>query len=342
MNQRTRTFLIGSAAVILLGLGTGLVAYYNGGLPLNLGPSSTTELQYLPANSAAVGYADVRSIMNSEFRQKLREVLPTGEEKQKIQEQFGVDIESDIDTVSVAFLGGASTRNLVVIMRGRFNTGQIEAKATEHGAVAEEYQGKKMFLISDDGARDATTEQTRAGVAFLEVGTIALGEASAIRQAIDAGISGEDVRKNTEIMKVVNDVRGTGNAWLVGKFDAIAAGHPLPEELKSRIPAVNTFAVSAHVNGGLSGAVRADARDETAAQQLRDVVRGALAAGQLIASDDPKVDAVLKSLQITGSGTTVGLTFSVPAGFLDVLKGLAPSAQGPLHEMRKSQPGKKH
>ena len=33
MNQRTRSFLIGSAAVVLLGLGTGLVAYYNGGLP---------------------------------------------------------------------------------------------------------------------------------------------------------------------------------------------------------------------------------------------------------------------------------------------------------------------
>jgi hypothetical protein len=100
MNQRTRSFLIGSAAVILLGLGTGLVAYYNGGLP-TLGQSSDAELQYLPANSAAVGYADVRSIMTSEFRQKLREVLPTGEEKDKIQAEFGVDVENDIDTVSL-------------------------------------------------------------------------------------------------------------------------------------------------------------------------------------------------------------------------------------------------
>jgi hypothetical protein len=324
MNQRTRTFLIGSAAVVLLGLGTGLVAYYNGGLPTILGQSSDAELQYLPANSAAVGFADVRSIMASEFRQKLVEVLPmpTGEEKDKIQAEFGVDIENDIDTVSAAYLGGGTAESLVVIVRGRFNAGQIETKATEHGAVAEEYKGKKMLVFTESSG-DTTAHHSSGGVAFLEVGTLALGEAGAIRQAIDAAESGQDVRKNAELMKVVNDVRGTGNAWFVGKFDQVVAAHTLPDELKSHIPAINTFAVSTHVNGGLSGAVRVDARDETAAQQLRDVVRGALAAGQLISADDPRFNSMLKSMQITGSGNTVGLTFSMPAGLLDIVKGLA-------------------
>ena len=178
-------------------------------------------------------------------------------------------------------------------------------------------------------------------MAFLEVGTLALGEAGAIRQAIDAAESGQDVRKNAELMKVVNDVRGTGNAWFVGKFDAIASAHALPDELKSRIPAINTFAVATHVNGGLSGSIRVDARDETAAQQLRDVVRGALAAGQLIAADDPRVDAMLKSFQITGSGNAVGLTFTLPAGFLDLMKGLA-TAHGRPHSAPQSTPHQIH
>ena len=119
MNQRTRSFLIGSAAVVLLGLGTGLVAYYNGGLP-NQDERRTLSSSTLPASAAAVGYADVRSIMASEFRQKIREVLPTGEEKDKIQAEFGVDIENDIDTVSAAYLGGGTPKSLVVIVRGRF------------------------------------------------------------------------------------------------------------------------------------------------------------------------------------------------------------------------------
>ena len=110
----------------------------------------------------------------------------------------------------------------------------------------------------------------------------------------------------------------------------VTEAHTLPDELKSRIPAINTFSVSAHVNGGFSGAIRVDARDETAAAQLRDVVRGALAAGQLIAADDPRVNTMLKSMQITGSGNTVGLTFTMPAGLLDVMKGFA-TAHGMPH-----------
>ena len=61
------------------------------------------------------------------------------------------------------------------------------------------------------------------------------------------------------------------------------------------------FAVSAARERRLRGAIRADARDEKAAEQLRDVVRGALAAGRLMAARDPRVDAMLKSLQITGT-----------------------------------------
>ena len=48
------------------------------------------------------------------------------------------------------------------------------------------------------------------------------------------------------------------------------------------LPAIDVFAVSVHVNGGVRGALRAEARDEKAAEQLRDVVRGAVAAGQLM------------------------------------------------------------
>jgi len=325
MTQRTRNFLIGSAAVIVLGLGTGIVAYYNGGLPMGLRHGSDEELAYLPPDSAAVGFADVRSIMTSEVRQKLRQMLPTGEEKEKLQAEFGVDIENDIDTVSAAYLGHGSSPfdGAVVIVRGRFNTGQIEARATEHGAVVQEYRGKRMLVFSTD-ANDATeAHHSSGGVAFLETGVIALGEADAIKKAIDAGATGENVKKNVELMNVINDVRGSGNAWFVGKVDALTSSAALPDELRSHIPAVSVFAISAHVNGGISGAIRADARDDQAAQQLRDIVRGALAAGQLVSGENPKVDAMLKSLQITGSGKTVGITFTVPLEMLDILNGVA-------------------
>ena len=88
MSKSTRLFLTGAAVVVLLGLGTGLVAYYNGGLP-GVRETSDEELAYLPANAVAVGYADVRTIMSSEFSQKLRQILPSGEEKEKLQVPVG-------------------------------------------------------------------------------------------------------------------------------------------------------------------------------------------------------------------------------------------------------------
>jgi hypothetical protein len=328
MSKRTRYFLIGSAVIIALGLGTGLVAYYNGSLPIGRNVASETELAYLPSSAIAVGYADVRSIMSSEFRQRLRQILPTGEEKEKIQAELGVDIEKDIDTVAAAYMGGSSPFDgAVVVVRGRFDEGQIEAKAVQHGATVGEYKGKKLVSMSSEthtGEGDAVQRHHGSGgVAFLEPGLVALGEVNAIKLAIDAAASGEDVRKNTELMDVVNDLHGTGNAWFVGKFDAITGHSGMPQQIRDHLPAVNMFAVSAHVNGGVRGALRADARDDTAAEQLRDVVRGALAAGKLMSGQNKQMDTILNSLQITGSGKTVGLTFSLPVEFLEVLNGLA-------------------
>src|ERR1043165_10286809 len=98
MTRGTRNFLVGPAAVVVLGLGTGLLAFYNGGLTLMGSRGVAGELSYLPADATAVAYADVHAIMTSEFRQKLRQVLPTGEELGHIKAELGVDIEKDIDT----------------------------------------------------------------------------------------------------------------------------------------------------------------------------------------------------------------------------------------------------
>ena len=105
MSQRTRYFLIGSCLVLTIGLGTGLVAFYNGSLPMKRSASGLAELAYIPSGAAAVAYADVHAIMSSEFRQKLRQVLPSGEAKDKMLAETGIDLERDIDTV-VAFVNG--------------------------------------------------------------------------------------------------------------------------------------------------------------------------------------------------------------------------------------------
>jgi len=328
MTRSTRYFLAGSAFVVVLGLGTGLVAFYNGGLPLGLKKASDADLGYLPAESVAVAYADVRAIMNSEFRQKLRQVLPTGEELSKFRDELGVDIERDIDTVAAAYLGGGATpaQSGVVVVRGRFNDVQIEALAVKHGAVAETYKDKRLLTMTAPAQAEGSepvAHHPAATVAFLEPGVLGLGELGAVKRAIDAGATGAELRKNTELIALIDEMRGTGNAWAVGRLDAMTNQSGLPSEITSHMPAVKLVAASVHVNGGVRGQLRAEAFDDTAAEQLRDVVRGALAAGRLMSGQNPKMDAMLNSLQITGAGKTVGLSFTVPAEFLELLNGVA-------------------
>ena len=71
MTHRTRSFLFGSGLIVVVGLCTGLVAFYNGNLPLGRS-SRLAEFSYIPSDATAVAYADVRHIMDSEFRQRLR------------------------------------------------------------------------------------------------------------------------------------------------------------------------------------------------------------------------------------------------------------------------------
>ena len=54
MTRGTRYYLAGSAIIVVLGLGTGLVAYYNGNLPSTANAPAVTELNYLPMDTAVV------------------------------------------------------------------------------------------------------------------------------------------------------------------------------------------------------------------------------------------------------------------------------------------------
>src|SRR4051812_4286210 len=161
MTKRTRYFMAVSAGIVVVGLGSGLVAYYGGGFPsLSASRSGPAELSYVPADSAVVGYANVREVMDSQLRQRLKAVMPEEKGQQEFQAQTGIDIERDIDYVvaamtsvpSVASSDGAgmvaTQPGGLVVARGRFNTTQLETLAREHGGVVEEYKGKRLVKAS--------------------------------------------------------------------------------------------------------------------------------------------------------------------------------------------------
>jgi hypothetical protein len=125
-------------------------------------------------------------------------------------------------------------------------------------------------------------------------------------------------------------IRGTGDstAWAVGRFDVLRSSAPLPNAMVDRIPPISLFSISGRVDGRVSGVVRAEARDEAAANNLRDTVRGFIGLARLQTNADPRIQTVLQSVELTGTGKAVALSFSVPGEVLDDLK-LPPQRREP-------------
>src|SRR5436190_19980605 len=112
MASRTRYVVISSVLVLFVGLGSGLVAYYAGfqarAFSTVGGPE---ELQYVPHDALVVAYADVRHVMSSALRQRIRDAAPktgglaSGDGQREFENQTGINIETDIDHVVAALVG---------------------------------------------------------------------------------------------------------------------------------------------------------------------------------------------------------------------------------------------
>jgi hypothetical protein len=336
MTKKTRYFMTGSAAVLAGGLCIGLVAYYGGGFQALVASTGPTELSYVPADASVVAYADVKSIMQSELRQRFKQAvpMPMGEEGQReFFEKTGIDIENDIDYVVAAAtaIPGTGNRhpNGVMVARGRFDTVKLEGLAREHGAQVQEYKGKRLLTLQHGSSNldvpvsgETTTLQTsnKTGVlAFLEPGLVALGDLASVQRSIDAQLSAHSITSNNEMMDLVTDIERSNNAWAVGRFDLIAGQAKLPDEIARQIPPVKWLAVAGHVNGGISAQLRAEANDDQSAENLRGVINGVISFAKLQGQNDPKLTSLIQSLQLSGSGKTVRLSFAIPAEIFELM-----------------------
>jgi hypothetical protein len=333
MTTRTRYFVIVSLLVLGVGLGTGLVAYYVGvqGMPFARHPGPE-ELQYLPKDATVVAFANIQEIMQSDLRKKLHQALPGQENGQaELQNLTGINLETDVFRVVACLYADAGSAmkgngSGMVLARGNFDETKIEGLMRDRGAQVEDYKGKRVVIadVHGDGKGNATPHSF--ALSFVEPGLAAFGTTDVVRKAIDLHQNGsntpatiESVTANDELMGLVRSLETGNNAWAVGRFDALTSRANLPANISSQIPAITWFSVGTHVNGGVRGTLRADTRDDEAANNLRDVVRGFLALGKLQSGSRPDIQAMMSSLQLGGQGKTVTLSFDVPAQVFDLI-----------------------
>ena len=328
MSTKTRYFVAISGAILAIGLGTGLVASYMG-LPVSVFSSAAgpDELQYVPADAAVVAYANVRDVLNSEFRQRFKNVGPTADQKNEFEEKTGLNLEEDIDSVVVAVTGNVANdrhKGFLVLGKGRYDAEVLEKLALDHGAEATDYQGKRLITHHD---ADRPNDPDVMAVGFVEADLVAFGSLEMVKKSIDARRENRNIVSNNDMMKLVNEL-DNANAWAVGRFDAIAQQANLPSEIQAQMPQITWFSAAGHINGGVSGEFKAEAKDDESAKNLRDVLGGFLAMAKMQAANKPALQQLADSLIVSGDGKNVALSFSIPTEVLDVLESLAKSRQG--------------
>jgi hypothetical protein len=243
------------------------------------------------------------------------------EGRSEFKDKTGIDIEHDIDHV-VACMGAKGTTgnaNGLVLARGRFDAARLEALAIENGGKVEQYKGKRLLtaLHRHENQGD-TTQESGMAMAFLGPDLVALGGADMVRQAIDRGDGTTSVLANAEMMKQVGGMADQ-SMWAVGRFDAIRAEARLPSEVSDRIPAITWFSASGHVNGGMSATVKAETKDEQAANNLRDIIRGFTALAKMQADAKPEFQRMMPDIQLGGEGKIVSVSFAVTTEMLDAI-----------------------
>jgi hypothetical protein len=346
MTVKTRYFAVVSLLVVVVGLGTGLVAYYVG-FPTSAFVSSggPEELRYLPSTSTVVAFADVREVMTSELRQRFRESVLQGAQEngqREFQEATGINIETDIDHVVAGLdVSSGGTANFngsgIVLARGRFDDVRIEALMREHGAHVDTYKGKRLITneakIPVPPAPDAAfpvpappvpSAPQSFSLTFVEPGLAALGTTALVQHVVDLHSGGgESALTNEGLMEHVRAV-GTGNVWAVGRLDVLRARSKLPDAVNDRIPPITWFSINGRIDSGLAAALSAETRDEESAKNLRDVVRGFLALAKLQTSTKPEYQRFVDSLQLTGTGNNVALSVEIPSQVFDALRAAMP------------------
>ena len=126
------------------------------------------------------------------------------------------------------------------------------------------------------------------------------------------------------MMTLIRDNSGS-TAWVAGQFEEISRRMKLPSSLAGQVPPVRLVSVKADINGGAKLAIRAEAGDKAAADQLRDVVRAFISLARLQGGSKPEFEGILKSIELSGTDATVRLSFAVSP---ETLRVIAPQRGG--------------
>ena len=307
MTARTRYVFLGAGGVLAAGLVGGFAAYLQGGLPAAAAQGRPDQFRYIPPDAHLVAFADVRAMMSSDLRERIRERQPE-DDGADFESRTGIRIAHDIDEAVASLAPSPSdAANLLVVLSGRFDEERLASLAVEHGGTVSEYAGHALVAT--------TVGDSRLAMAFVEPGVLAVGSEALVLGAIDLVGGGNDVTSNDRLMTLLSMVDPGSHAWAVGELDQPDAGAWMPGGLDTRALRVTAFSAAGRLNGGIRLSLSAETPDETASQNLRDILQGFIALARMQTDAQPEIARILDSVQLRAAPGDhfVSLSMTLPA-----------------------------
>jgi hypothetical protein len=282
-------------------------------------PARAADQQLLPLvmpDAAVLAGVNVTQAKTSAFGQFVLSQVQNSD-IQKLAALTGFDPTRDVVEV-LAATGPAGSKTALALARGTFNPALIAAAAAAKGGTTETYGG---FTIIED------PKQTH-GLTFLKSDIAVAGDVASVKAAIDRWNHPSSSSLPSGVTVQVNNL-SANDAWVIS---TVPPSTLHPSSSTPSIPGVgpgaantalqNIQAAAGGVKFGDPVVVTAQATSDNAqdAQTLGDTVKLLAAVAQMQAQNNPALQALVQSLNVSYSGPTVTVTFSVPqAQFQDIL-----------------------
>jgi hypothetical protein len=317
---RSRIAVLVSTVVVVLGLMAGLGALWLNPARAAVGPMPGEAL-VLPADARFVMGFDVKRFTASPFYARYasqRGMKP--EALQQLEEKTGLDPARDIDQIVIAGTTPGSVG--LALVTGRFDTYKLgRALETEGKLKGYGHEGVTLYAFGEEGPKVTA-------VALLGETSLLFGPKAQVEAAVSSRARSEaPFKKNAVLMALVEKVRPGFTFWMVGDQSLLAGlptSVPAPggsaEGATISLPALQSLTVTGDLDPQVSLQIAGDAKDELAAKNLADVVRGFVALMSLQAQQKPELAQLASAVTVATEASRVLVSARIPYEMLDALQ----------------------
>ncbi len=323
--SRSRILAFASGGIVALGVTLAVGALVTSPSRAGVGPLPSAGL-VLPADATFLVGIDVKRLTASALYQQQAAARP--EVFKELEDSTGLRLERDVELVVLA---GSKTQRGVALGFGPFDASKLSrAIEAKPGVGMSKVAGITLYAFAAGASKPAR------GIAFLDKGTILLGDVAQVRETLEAHGQGKTpLQSNATLLKLLAHVKPGSTFWMVGDQSLLsnlpaAFGSPGGSGGSLTLPALQSLIVTGDLEPLVSLHVTGGTADEAAAKNLADMVRGFVAIFALQATQKPELKELASALSVTQNATEVLVNFQIAPAVLERLGGKStPGAAAP-------------